>query len=83
MGLGFFDLDRVAGFEVFYVRDFEFEQVAGTDSVVDTQGEQQQVTGFFGQIGLDGQDIFGVLDGVDKYLGTWFWMIGIFHGKCP
>ena len=43
---GFFDLDGVAGFEVFYVRDFEFEQVAGSDSVVDAKGEEEQVTRF-------------------------------------
>ena len=82
-GLGLFDLDGVSGFEVFDIGDFEFEQVASSDSVVDTKGKKKQVSGFFRQQGFDGLDVFCVLDRVDEDFGTWFRMIRIFHGKCP
>ena len=79
VGFGLPDLDGVSGFEVFYVRDFEFEEIAGSDSVVDAEGEEKEITGFVRQEGFDGVDVLGVLDGVDEYFGPWFRMIGIFH----
>ena len=62
-GLGFLYLDGVAGLEVFQVRDLEFQQVAGSDSVVDTKDEKKEVSGSVEQQGFDGLNVLGVLDG--------------------
>ena len=45
-GLGFFDLYGLIWFDGFDVGDFEFEQVSGSDSVVDAHSEKEKVTGF-------------------------------------
>ena len=44
-GLGFSDLDGLSRLGVFDVGDFEFKQIASSDSVVDAKCEKQQITG--------------------------------------
>lgn len=44
-GLGFSDLDGLSGVGIFDVGDFEFKQIASSDSAVDAKREKQQITG--------------------------------------
>lgn len=44
-GLGFSDLDGLSRLGIFDVGDFEFKQIASSDSVVDAKREKQQITG--------------------------------------
>ena len=53
-GLGFSDLDGLSRFGIFDVGDFEFKQIASSDSVVDAKREKQQITGPPGKQLFDG-----------------------------
>lgn len=83
LGFGLFDLDGITWFKVFDIRHLELEKVASTDSVVDAESEQQQITGFFRQIYFYRLDILGALDGMDENFGARLRMVGIFHGQRP
>lgn len=82
-GLGLGDLDGVAGFQVFQVGHFEFQEVSCPDSVVYPKGKKQEVSGPVREKGFDGLNIFHILDGVDEYLCAFLGMVRIFHCKLP
>ena len=44
-GFGFSDLDGLSRFGIFDVGDFEFKQIASSDSIVDAKCEKQQIAG--------------------------------------
>lgn len=78
-GFWFFDADGVTGLFSCEVFDFELEEVACSDAVVDAKGEQEQVSGPWGQEVLDGGDVAGVSDGLDSDLAALWGMIRFFH----